>query len=174
MKHAMCGLMLAALTACGINYAIHSDVDYVYEQTRINYNRERGIAETEGPIVNEYSVFWRLRSFRPTSTGNDIAELLESFQLYVQFTGSNWYFLDSAYSDGKRLDVIPIDRIVNDNATVTEHLAINLSLDQMENYADSSIGMTVEVAGQRGSVRIWVPAGYFRGFLQAQGRYSGL
>ena len=48
MKHAKCGLMLAALTACGINYAIHSDVDYVNEQTRINYKpgardrRDRG------------------------------------------------------------------------------------------------------------------------------------
>ena len=119
-------------------------------------------------------MFWLLRTFRPTSTGNDIAEFLEQFQLYVQYTGSNWYFLDSAYSNGKRLDVIPIDRIINDNATVTEHLAINLSLDQMENYADSSIGMAVEVAGQRGSFRIWVPAGYFRGFLQTQGRYYGL
>jgi membrane-associated protease RseP (regulator of RpoE activity) len=90
----------------------------------------------------------------------------EYIQLYVyHWSQTGWKFLSEA-SDitGTRLIVHRLDREVNYDAAVEEHIAIDLPRDFLESRKTQ--GLNIRVLGSKGSLIVEVPGSYIVGFLE--------
>ena len=94
--------------------------------------------------------------------------------LYVRATFTEWHFLKSAYSDGKRLQFAVVDRSVPDGYRVHEDFYLGLTVDPhpigaptIRDLARGPAPFEFVVEGLRGDLTVSVPAGYFAGFLAA-------
>jgi hypothetical protein len=77
--------------------------------------------------------------------------------------------LDSAYSEGQRLDVTKIDSNVSCRrygCAHYEHIGINFDIDTLRKLVLKDI-VSIKLAGRRGSRVIDIPGQYFAGFLAA-------
>ena len=102
----------------------------------------------------------RMRGGFDKSGGN------EFIQLYVfHWSQTGWNFFSQASDiSGTSLNVRPLNRDVNFNATVEEHIAIDLPRDFIESRKNQ--GLNIRLLGRKGSLIIEVPSAYILGFLE--------
>ena len=97
-------------------------------------------------------------------------------QIYVIADFSDWAFLDSAYSEGKRYPVTEIDRDVSycssGGCSVKEHIAVNLTLGQIKNEVLKKEVFRFKLRGNAGSKIISVPKAYSQAFVDAVEEYN--
>ena len=102
----------------------------------------------------------RMRGGFDKSGGN------EFIQLYVfHWSQTGWKFFNQASDiSGTSLNVRPLSRDVNSNATVEEHIAIDLPRDFLESRKNQ--GLNIRLLGNRGKLIIEIPSAYIIGFLE--------
>jgi hypothetical protein len=90
----------------------------------------------------------------------------EFIQLYVfHWSQTGWNFFNQASDiSGMPLNVRQLSRDVNSNATVEEHIAIDLPRDFLESRKNQ--GLNIRLLGSRGSLIVEVPSLYIMGFLE--------
>ena len=154
-------LAIAALAAsCAPSSSHHSDPSLVASKTTVETDRHRGGLKVKGPVTRSgVRGEWFIRGWA------DCEECARRYQLYAKYTFRDWRFLRRAYAEGRRYELVQIDREVIDANALSEHVAINLSESDVRSISSKGIEFLIE--GQRGEVTIQVPAGYAAGVLNA-------
>ncbi len=174
-------LAMLFLTACGHTIAEMANIPVidphnstaVLEHTEIDYDKHENVTTINGPIIfADQNVFGHMYSLRTWKKGKSVKDF-DRIQLYVVASLDDWSFLDSAYSNGKKLDLVKISRDVGacssyDGCSVRETVGINLTKGKVNELAKGYTNYEVKIIGQKGSIVITVPATYFEGVLQAQ------
>ena len=162
-----CGHMVAG--ALGITVVNPNNADEVTQHITVSYDKHENMTTIKAPrIFAQNNLTGHTYLLRGWSKGNTL-ESFSSGQLYIVAQLGDWYFLNSAYSNGKKLKTVEIDRAVGScvrDCDVSEAIGVNLSKAQIKMIAKSGKDFEVKVSGQRGDVQITVPASYFRAFAK--------
>lgn len=87
-------------------------------------------------------------------------------QFYLSYSAPSWIFLHTFRDvNGNAIPTTEIDTNVRSGGTISEDIAANLSIDYLEEHADT--GFDFEVAGKKGYVYISYPAPAIQDFLSA-------
>jgi hypothetical protein len=169
-----CGGVIAGMY--GIPIVDPQDASTVTERTTTDYNPHKDLTTVTGPVIFAQSNLgghrYTLRAWKNGKGTNGI----QSFQLYVVASLDGWYFLDRAYSNGKKLSLVRISQNVLSCASfrteclVSETVGINLTKSEVAKLAKGPQNFELEISGNKGSITLSVPPAYFKGVLESQGK----
>lgn len=151
------------LTGCFETPWIANDYNKVLSLTTASHDSYSDVHTVTGPSISLSNYTWFIRGFAVNS------KKIQSLQIYVHANFSEWAFLDSAYSGGKRFDLTQISRDVGHcskyGCNVNEHVGVSISSSQIKSYAKSKDGMALKVQGKAGFVTIFIPPEYFAAYI---------
>ncbi len=144
----------------------------VTAKTIFRYDEHRNTTKITGPVVVTddlaESGFFRHQYLLHTTQSSTVGEF-STIQLHVISMLPSWAYLDTAYSEGKQLDLVRVGRRFRTgqfDSDVIEEVIINLTMDDLFELATTD-SFTVKIVGSWGHIIIAVPGTYFRGFLGA-------
>lgn len=161
-----------AVAACGALPDPRDPLD-IAARTMIGQDPYDGLWRAQGPKVHVWGKA-HVRSYRLRTVASDPAFSRDpDIQLDVVVDLDEWLFLDRAHSKGVRFDVFEIDREVDTcteyGCELVETVGVIISIAQARTMATGA-GFDVRISGDEGAITLFVPAGYFAGFLGAIGK----
>ncbi len=164
-------LILSACVTSGYNLygnlLTPQDSVLVEAAVKIEYDEHQKFTKYSAPIVQakNFKDEYYLRGF--LMDGDKSGGL---FQIYIIVYTDDWLFIDKAYSKGNPLDLTVIEKEVGScsssfGCTLKEHIAINMTKSTLKRYEKS--GLSFQISGNSGKREYDIPAGYFKGFLNA-------
>ncbi|MEI7443252.1 MAG: hypothetical protein WCK28_00040 [Burkholderiales bacterium] len=132
------------------------------DQVTVRADQYAGMLWVDAPDIVELqfpdTVTFRLRG----SVGGPAGSAATS--LYVQFSGSEWSFLQAAFdSSGKMLPMRVVDRRASGGGIVREVVSVGAHRQYLEEHR--ATGLDIEVRGRRGKVAVKLPPAYVEAFL---------
>lgn len=136
-------------------------------KTESSFDKYKNMTSVVAPVIHtKAGAFGSDYFLRSSQEGRNI-DAPRLIQIYVMATFKEWAFLERAYADGERLDLVQIGRDVNacgrSSCMITETVGINFSMERLAIYASS--GLDVKIEGNRGEIILSVPRTYFKAFL---------
>lgn len=165
-----CGHMIAEMN--GITVVNPKDAGAVIQHTKIDYDQHKNLTTVAGPaIFAQNNLFGHRYLLRTWQKGKSIKDF-QTAQLYIIAALDDWYFLDTAYSNGKKLKLAQISRDVGScsssgGCTVSETVGISLTRQEVIALSKSAQNYDVKISGNKGSITLSIPAAYFSGVLMA-------
>ncbi len=172
------GVLLSCCLPSCLTMQNPSTVEEVVAGTKVESDPFSKVTQVQGPrMTQDLWVSWTLRTFVLEEMGAMDPKVLEvvkelgldadsALQLYVWYSASDWAFLERTNDiDGESLTTREIDRQVGGGGYITEHIAIDLNREYLQEHAAS--GIHVRIYGKRKDVEVVVPGYYVQGFLES-------
>lgn len=145
-----------------------SNAEAVFQATTQSFDASAGEWQTLGPTITPnpaHRSSYFLRAFHRDQHPRD----WERVRLHFVLSLADWWFVDRAISQGRRLKLLEIARDDANCATagcqVMEQVAISMTVEDFRKRAQAG-SFTGKLAGERGAMGFAIPGAYLAGFAR--------